>query len=138
MTLFIARRALCAVAAVFCAIAGPALAQTYPSKPLRIVVPSAPGGNIDLVARVVAQKLTGSLGQQIIVEPRPGASNLIGTQLVAKAAPDGYTLLAMANTFAAAPSLVANPGYDPLKDFVGVTQTCLVPQCPRRASIAVG
>jgi len=92
------------------------------------VVPSAPGGNIDLVARVVAQKLTVSLGQQIIVEPRPGASNLIGTQFVAKAAPDGYTLLAIANTFAAAPSLVPNPGYDPLKDFIGATQTCLVPQ----------
>jgi tripartite-type tricarboxylate transporter receptor subunit TctC len=103
-------------------------AQAYPNKPVRIVVPSAPGGNIDLVARAVAQKLTASLGQQIIVEPRPGASNLIGTQFVAKSAPDGYTLLAIANTFAAAPSLVPSPGYDPLKDFAGITQTCLVPQ----------
>ena len=100
----------------------------YPTRTVRIVVPSAAGGNIDLVARAVAQKLIASLGQQVIVEDRPGASNLLGTQLVAKSAPDGYTLLAIANTFAAAPSLVPSPGYDPVKDFAGITQTCLVPQ----------
>jgi tripartite-type tricarboxylate transporter receptor subunit TctC len=95
---------------------------------LRIVVPLAPGGNVDLVVRSIAPLLSENLGQQVVVENRPGASSLVGTQLVAKAPPDGYTLLAMANTFAMVPSIVANPGYDPLKDFTGVTLTCLVPQ----------
>ena len=103
-------------------------AQGYPARPVRIIVPLAPGGNVDIVARSLAQHLTDSMGQQIIVENRPGASSLVGTQLVAKAAPDGYTLLAMANTFAMVPAIVTNPGYDPLKDFTGVTLTCLVPQ----------
>lgn len=103
-------------------------AQSYPSKPVRIIVPFAAGGNVDLVARGVSQRLSESLGQQVIVDNRPGSSGLVGTHLVAKAAPDGYTLLAMANTFAVVPSIMSNPGYDPLKDFAGVSQTCLVPQ----------
>ncbi len=112
-----------------CALAaGAALAQPYPARPVRIVVPLAPGGNLDIVARAVAQQIGGGLGQQVIVENRPGSSSLVGTQFVAKSAPDGYTLLAMANTFASVPLLVANPGYDPLRDFTGVTQTCAVPQ----------
>ena len=102
--------------------------QTYPAKPVRIVVPLVPGGNLDIVTRAVAQRLTEGLGQQVIVENRPGASSLVGTQFVAKSAPDGYTLLSMANTFAVVPSLVANAGYDPLKDFTAISQTCLVPQ----------
>ena len=102
--------------------------QGYPSRPVRIVVPFAAGGNVDLVARGVSQRLSESLGQQVIVDNRPGSSALVGTHLVAKAAPDGYTLLAMANTFAVVPSIMSNPGYDPLKDFAGVSQTCLVPQ----------
>jgi tripartite-type tricarboxylate transporter receptor subunit TctC len=110
-----------------CALAAAAGAQQYPNRAIRIVVPLAPGGNVDIVARALAQSLGESLGQQIVVDNRPGASSLVGTQLVAKAAPDGYTLLAMANTFATVPSLMANPGYDPLKDFNGVSLTCLVP-----------
>jgi tripartite-type tricarboxylate transporter receptor subunit TctC len=102
--------------------------QTYPAKPVRIIVPLAPGGNVDIVARSIAQQLTENLGQQVIVENRPGASSLVGTQLAAKSAPDGYTLLAVANTFAMVPSIVTRPGYDPLKDFSGITLTCLVPQ----------
>ena len=101
---------------------------TYPAKPVRIIVPLAPGGNVDIVARSLAQHLTENLGQQVIVENRPGASSLVGTQLAAKSAPDGYTLLAVANTFAMVPSIVTRPGYDPLKDFSGITLTCLVPQ----------
>ena len=102
--------------------------QSFPSKPVRIIVPFAAGGNVDLVARGIAQRLSEGLGQQVIVDNRPGSSGLLGTHLVAKAAPDGYTVLAMANTFAVVPSIMSNPGYDPLKDFAGVSQTCLVPQ----------
>lgn len=104
------------------------LGQGYPVKPVRVVVPLVPGGNLDIVARAVAQRLGEGLGQQIIVENRPGASSLVGTQYVAKAAPDGYTLLAMANTFTSVPAVIANPGYDPVKDFTGVTMTCKVAQ----------
>lgn len=103
-------------------------AQTYPSKALRIVVPLVPGGNLDIVARAVAGPLGEAFGHQTIVENRPGASSLVGTQFVAKAPADGYTLLAVANTFATVPSLMKNPGYDAIKDFVGVSLTCLVPQ----------
>ena len=117
-----------ALAAIYATGVHSQTAGGYPARPLRIIVPLAPGGNVDLVVRSLAQQLTENLGQQVIVENRPGASSLVGTQLAAKAAPDGYTLLAMANTFAMVPSIVANPGYDPLKDFTGVTLTCLVPQ----------
>ena len=103
-------------------------AGAYPTRPIRIVVPLAPGGNVDLVVRALAPRLAEALGQQVIVDNRPGASSLVGTQLVAKAPPDGYTLLAMANTFAVAPSLVPNAGYDPIKDFAPISLTCLVPQ----------
>ena len=116
-------------AAILAAAALPAAhAQSYPAKPVRIIVPLVPGGNLDIVARAMAQRLGEGLGQQVIVENRPGASSLVGTQLVAKSAPDGYTLLAMANTFASVPSVIANPGYDPNKDFTGVTMTCRVAQ----------
>ncbi len=104
------------------------LGQGYPSRPIRLVVPLVPGGNLDIVARAVAQRLGEGLGQQIIVENRPGASSLVGTQFVGKAAPDGYTLLAIANTFTSVPAVIANPGYDPVKDFTGVTMTCKVAQ----------
>jgi len=107
-----------------------ARAQTtagYPSRAVRVVVPLAAGGNLDVVARAVAQQLAEHLGQQVVVENRPGSSSLIGTQLVAKAPADGYTLLAIANTFATVPLVVANPGYDPLKDFSAISLTCRVP-----------
>ena len=105
-----------------------AQSPAYPAKPVRIVVPLAPGGNVDLVVRAYAQQISESIGQQIVVENRPGASSLVGTQYVAKTAADGYTLLAIANTFATVPSIVSNPGYDPFKDFAAITLTCLVPQ----------
>ncbi len=108
--------------------AAPAIAQTaFPAKAVRIVVPLVPGGNLDIVARAIAAPMSETFGQQVIVENRPGASSLVGTQFVAKAPADGYTLLAIANTFATVPSLMKNPGYDALKDFTGVTLTCLVP-----------
>jgi tripartite-type tricarboxylate transporter receptor subunit TctC len=115
-----------AIAALLCASAG--FCQTYPAKPLRIIVPLAPGGNVDLVARALAQQMSENIGQQVIIENRPGASSLVGTQFVAKAPADGYTFLAIANTFATVPSIVSHPGYDPFRDFSAVTLTCLVPQ----------
>jgi len=108
-----------------------ALAQSsadYPHRAIRVIVPLAAGGNVDIVARTLADPVSKSLGQTVLVENRPGASSLVGTQFVARSAPDGYTVLAVANTFATVPLLVANPGYDPLKDFTGITLTCLVPQ----------
>jgi len=117
------------VLAAFLSAAAPAQsAADYPGRPIRIVVPLAAGGNVDIVARTLAEPISRSLGQPVVVENRPGASSLVGTQFVAKSAPDGYTLLAMANTFATVPLIVPDPGYDPLNDFAGVTQTCLVPQ----------
>jgi len=121
---------LAAAAFVLALSAGTALAQGggYPTHAIRLIVPLAPGGNADIVARAVAQQVAEGLGQQIVVENRPGASAMVGTQFVAKSPADGYTLLAIANTFAVVPSLVSHPGYDPLKDFTGVSLTCLVPQ----------
>ncbi len=116
--------ALNAVAAVTTA----AHAQNFPTRQIRIIVPLVPGGNLDIVARAVAAQMSEGFSQQVIVENRPGASSLVGTQFVAKAPADGYTLLAIANTFATVPSLMKNPGYDALKDFAGVSLTCLVPQ----------
>ena len=121
-----ALRAALAIAAL--AFASAAISQTYPAKPIRIVVPLAPGGNVDLVVRALAQQISENSGHQIIIENRPGASSLVGTQYVAKTPPDGYTFLAIANTFAMVPSIVSNPGYDPFRDFSAVTLTCLVPQ----------
>ena len=98
-----------------------AYAQAYPAKPVRILVGFAPGGGTDIMARVVAAKLGESMKQQFVVENRPGAANLVGTQSVARAAPDGYTFL-----FATSAALVTNPytfkklPYDPVKDFVPV------------------
>jgi tripartite-type tricarboxylate transporter receptor subunit TctC len=103
-------------------------AQGYPSKPVRVIVPLVPGGNLDIIARTISQKLSEGLGQQFVVENRPGASSLVGTQFVAKQPADGYTLLVIANTFTAVPAVIASPGYDAVKDFTGVSLTCKVAQ----------
>lgn len=119
------------IAAIAVACAGAAYGQSagsYPNRAVRIIVPFAAGGNVDLVARAIAPQLSKGLGRQVIVENRPGASGLPGAQYVKRSTPDGYTILAMANTFAVAPSVVQNPGYDPLKDFDGISLTCTVPQ----------
>lgn len=122
------KRIALAVATTWIALAAPAaLAQAYPTKPVRIINPLAAGGNVDIVARGVAEQLSKSLGQQVLVENRPGASALIGTRFVKTQPADGYTLLAIANTFARVPAIVTDPGYDPLKDFTGVSQTCDIP-----------
>jgi tripartite-type tricarboxylate transporter receptor subunit TctC len=99
-----------------------AAAQAYPSKPIHIVVPFAPGGITDILARSLGQKLTDAWGQQVVIENKPGANSQIGAELVAKAAPDGYTLLVSADTtFVMNPHLYAKLGYDPVKDFVPIT-----------------
>ncbi|MGZ8154850.1 MAG: Bug family tripartite tricarboxylate transporter substrate binding protein [Burkholderiales bacterium] len=108
-----------AVCAAFCAAAA-ASAQTYPDKPVRFVIAFPAGGFSDIVARVVTQKLSERLGQPIIVDNRPGASGNIGADIVAKAAPDGYTLLANAINFVINPSVIKTP-FDPIKDFAGVS-----------------
>lgn len=103
-------------------------AQTYPSRPVRIVVPVAAGGNQEITVRAVADEMSKSLGQPLVIEARPSASALLGTQLVARSVPDGYTLLSVSTTFSRAATLVAAAGYDPVKDFVGVTLLSRIPQ----------
>jgi len=101
-------------------MAGTALAQPYPSKPIRMVVAFPPAGPVDIVARLLAPKLTDALGQQVVVENRAGAGGNVPTSQVAKAPADGYTLLAHSSAYAVNPSLFANAGYDPEKDFVAI------------------
>jgi tripartite-type tricarboxylate transporter receptor subunit TctC len=105
-----------------------AFAQPFPAKPVRLVVPLVPGGNQDIVARAVADEISKGLGQQVIVENRPGQSAIIGTQFVKNAPADGYTLLSVAVTFARVPGVVKAAGYDPRTDFTGVTLVCRIPQ----------
>jgi tripartite-type tricarboxylate transporter receptor subunit TctC len=102
------------------AYAGMTFAQPYPSKPIRIVVPYPPGGFNDTLGRTLAAKFTESWGQPAIVENKPGANTLIGSDFVAKSAPDGYTLLIVAFPFAVTPSLIRNMPYDTVKDFAPV------------------
>src|ERR1044072_6787650 len=99
--------------AAFCASA---YAQKFPVKPVRIVVPFAAGGTFDLVARVTAQKLSDAWGQQIVVDNRPGGGTIIATEMVAKSAPDGYTLLLSPNGLAATPAPHSKMPYDAPKD----------------------
>jgi len=102
----------------------PASAQdangTFPNRPIRIVTPIAPGGNMDLSVRVFAEKLARILGQPVVVDNRPGAGSVIGIQAVLSAPADGYTVLAMSNSFHLAPLLMKNRPIDPLKDFAGI------------------
>jgi tripartite-type tricarboxylate transporter receptor subunit TctC len=118
---------VCGAVAAALAAGAPAHAQGYPTKVVQLIVPLAPGGNLDTVARGIAQAISPGLRQQVIVDNRPSASSIVGTQLVARSAPDGYTLLAMANTFTVTPFVAANAGYDPVKQFVGVSQMCWLP-----------
>jgi tripartite-type tricarboxylate transporter receptor subunit TctC len=103
-----------------------AVAQTYPAKPIRIIVPWTPGGTADTLARIVGQRLGDALGQQVLADNRPGASGQIGTELVAKSAPDGYTLvLATTAPNSTAPSLYPKLAYDPMKDFAPISVIAL-------------
>ncbi|MBK6396045.1 MAG: tripartite tricarboxylate transporter substrate binding protein [Betaproteobacteria bacterium] len=115
------RRCAAAILALSLLPAAPALAQgVYPTKPIRLVVPFTPGAGTDTVARFVAQKLSERLGQQVVVENRTGAGGAIGAAEVAKAEPDGYTLLFVASPFTTVAASARNPGYDPVGQFVPV------------------
>jgi len=114
-----------AIAAAF-ALATPAAAQSWPARPVRIIVPYAPGGGIDTVARQLAQKLTEQTGGSFLVENRPGGAGVLGAELVARAAPDGHTLLASSTEFAINPAVRAKLPYDPLRDFAHVSQLASV------------
>ena len=98
----------------------PAFAQAYPSRPVKIIVPFATGGPADIYARVIAQRLQETLGQPFIVDDKPGAGSVIGTDMVAKSPPDGYTLLLMSNTHTVNETLVANKPFALARDFVGI------------------
>ena len=101
-------------------VSAAAFAQTYPSKPVKIIVPFAAGGPADNYARFMAQRLQDVLGQPFVVDDRPGAGSVIGTDVVAKAAPDGYTLLLMSNTHTVNESLIPNKPFQLMRDFVAV------------------
>ncbi len=97
-------------------------AAHYPSRPIRMIVPFAPGGGLDISARLIGHKLTEKWGQNVVVDSRPGAATIVGTEIASKAAPDGYTVLMITTTFAINPGLYAKLPYDAGKDFAPVTQ----------------
>jgi tripartite-type tricarboxylate transporter receptor subunit TctC len=112
---------------LLCALAPLASAQQYPSRPIRLIVPSPPGGSPDILARIVSQKLSEQLGQQVVVDNRGGASGIIGVESVAHAAPDGYTLLLVTSTtFGALPALKKNLPYDAERDFTPLSRIAWV------------
>ncbi len=113
--------------AAACLLAGAAAAQSYPTRPVRLIVAQTAGGNADIVARAVAQKLGDVLGQQFVVDNRGGASGIIATDIAAKAAPDGYTLLITSSTFGVNPSLFKKLPYDPFRDIAPITLLAAAP-----------
>jgi tripartite-type tricarboxylate transporter receptor subunit TctC len=98
-----------------------ACAAAYPERPVRLVVPAAPGGAIDVVGRIVGAKLTEALGQNVVIDNRAGANNIIGTEIAARAAPDGYTLLVTAGAHTINPAVYRKLPYDALRDFTPVS-----------------
>ncbi|MGQ0524082.1 MAG: tripartite tricarboxylate transporter substrate binding protein [Betaproteobacteria bacterium] len=117
--------------AIACLVLGVAAANAqgaeqrsgYPLRPIRVVVPFTPGGQPDIIARLIAPKLGEALGQQVVVDNRPGAGGMIGARIVAGANPDGHTLMSVSAAHVATPAVRANLGYDPVKDFAGITMT---------------
>src|SRR5687768_12454539 len=117
------------IVAAACCAAQAVPAQTYPARPIRLIVPYPPGGPTDFVGRIIAQKVSQYVGQQVVVDNRPGAGTIIGSELVARAAPDGYTLLfgTGGGTFLA-PLMIPKVPYDPLRDFAPITMLVQSPQ----------
>src|SRR5512145_2896556 len=114
-------------ALVLALIAATASAQQYPTRPVRLIAHSAPGGTSDILGRLVAAKLTESLGQQVIVENRAGASGIIGVDAAVKSAPDGYTMLITQTSIAINPSMFAKLPYDAMRDLAPVTKLVAAP-----------
>jgi tripartite-type tricarboxylate transporter receptor subunit TctC len=111
------------IAATLCAASFGALhAQSYPNKPVKLIVPSAPGGFSDVVARILGQRLSTAMGQQFVIENKAGAGSIIGTDFVAKSAPDGYTLVLISSNHVINPWIYKSIPYDPLKNFVAVAK----------------
>ena len=118
----------CALAAIGCLLTDAGYAQAYPTRPIRLVVPFPAGGSLDVVARAIGQKLTEAWGQPVVIDNRPGAGGNIGADLVAKSAPDGYTILEGAlSTHAVNVSLYHKLPYDPIKDFAPITLVAITP-----------
>jgi tripartite-type tricarboxylate transporter receptor subunit TctC len=107
--------------------AGVHAAEDFPNKPVRMVIPLAPGGGSDIVGRIVAQGLTEHWGKTVVVDNRPGAGSIVGTSIVAKTPGDGYTLLVSSSSFAISPALYKNSGFDARKDFTGITMLASQP-----------
>lgn len=106
---------------------GAALAQAYPAGPVRVIVPFPPGGGVDGAGRLISQKLSEALGKQFVVDNRPGANGMIGSELAAKSAKDGYTLMVNGANFVTTPSLYSKVTYDPVRDFEPVSLLALAP-----------
>jgi tripartite-type tricarboxylate transporter receptor subunit TctC len=119
------RAAACALALI--CVAGPAAAQGYPTGPVRVIVPFPPGGGVDGAGRLISQKLTEALGKQFVVDNRPGANGMIGSELAARSAKDGYTLMVNGANFVTTPSLYSKVTYDPVRDFEPVALIALAP-----------
>jgi tripartite-type tricarboxylate transporter receptor subunit TctC len=122
----------CALACVCLLAAMPVRAENYPAKPVRLIVPFPAGGFSDVLARVIGQKFSESTGQPVVVENRPGASGNIGAEAVARAAPDGYTLLITSSNFATNPSQFRKLPFDPVRDF---TPIMLISEGPLVATV---
>jgi tripartite-type tricarboxylate transporter receptor subunit TctC len=124
------RRSSISLALIFgfiVALGGAAIAQTWPSKPVRVIVPFTAGSAVDIVARAVMEQVAGQIGQPVIVENRGGAGGTLGVGLVAKADPDGHTVLVHSTTHAVTATTYSNPGYDARKDFAAITALASVP-----------
>src|SRR5687768_16678322 len=120
-------RSACAAAAIAACAATGVDAQSYPARPVRLIIPFSAGGAADVPGRILADRLTAVLGQQIVIENRPGAGSTIGAEAAARAAPDGYTLFMISNTHFVSAALHRNLKYDPLNDFTPITQATSAP-----------